>query len=308
MQIEKPGIYYDVPAADYFADPCPEPSFTQSLAKVVLEQSALHARNAHPRLVAQPEEPEEYTAPKAIGNAAHLFLIGRGKEIAEGKFDNWRTKDAQTFKKEAAATGKTPILTRHMQAAASMASAARVQLTVCGWDDAFVDGRGEAVLAWQEDGIWFRTMIDWLGERCVYDLKTGGGSFAPHTIAMKMEADGWDIQAAMHERALNALKPEWCGRCRFRFVAQENYPPYALVPIEISEHWLTMGRKKLDFAVDIWRRCMSTGIWEGYPQAPIVPDYPAYRESRWLDREQVYHDNIVALQRLAEPTDLLMGG
>jgi hypothetical protein len=307
--IEKPGIYHDMPTADYFADPCPEPSFTQSLAKILLEQSALHARNAHPRLVAQPEEPEEYTAPKAIGNAAHLFLIGRGKEIAEARFDNWRKKEAQEFKAEASAAGKTPILSKHLQAAASMASAARVQLTVCGWDDAFVDGRGEAVLAWQEDGLWFRTMIDWLGERRAYDLKTGGGSFAPHTVAIKMEADGWDIQAAMHERALNALHPAGAGRFRFRFIAQENYPPYALVPIEMNEHWLTMGRKKLDFALGIWRRCVSTGTWEGYPSAPIIPDYPTFREARWLDREQAYADNIVTLERLAhQPTDLLMGG
>src|SRR6266702_177650 len=31
MKITEPGIYYDVATADYFADPCPTPSFTQSL-------------------------------------------------------------------------------------------------------------------------------------------------------------------------------------------------------------------------------------------------------------------------------------
>jgi hypothetical protein len=46
--IIQPGIYYDITPADYFADPCPEPSATQSVLKVLLDQSPAHARCEHP--------------------------------------------------------------------------------------------------------------------------------------------------------------------------------------------------------------------------------------------------------------------
>src|SRR5262245_8713469 len=55
--IVMPGIYPNVALAEYYADPCQTPSFTQSLAKIVLDQSALHARNEHPRL--RPAELED---------------------------------------------------------------------------------------------------------------------------------------------------------------------------------------------------------------------------------------------------------
>jgi endonuclease/exonuclease/phosphatase family metal-dependent hydrolase len=96
MKISKPGIYRDFPTAAYFADPCPEPSFTQSLAKILIEQSPLHAYQAHPRLNVpaadeDADEAEKYSKAKAIGNAAHSLMLGRGKVLAVGDFNNWMT-------------------------------------------------------------------------------------------------------------------------------------------------------------------------------------------------------------------------
>src|ERR1035438_10073976 len=41
-----PGIYKGMLSDDYFADPTPEPSLSQSVAKILIEQSPLHARQA----------------------------------------------------------------------------------------------------------------------------------------------------------------------------------------------------------------------------------------------------------------------
>src|SRR4029077_5767017 len=94
----KQGIHFDVPASTYFADPCEGPSLTQSIAKILLEQSPLHAWHAHPRLGGKPDEPEAYDSAKAIGNAAHKLMIGRGKEIMVLEFDTFRTKDSQQIR------------------------------------------------------------------------------------------------------------------------------------------------------------------------------------------------------------------
>src|ERR1017187_3250533 len=102
FKIEKAGIYKDVADEEYRADPCPTPSLSQSIAKVLIAQSTLHAKEEHPRLKtpdeADDEAGEKYVKAQAIGNAAHAVLIGRGKTLAVGPFDNWATKDAKAFK------------------------------------------------------------------------------------------------------------------------------------------------------------------------------------------------------------------
>lgn len=297
----KQGIYFDMTSEQYFADPCDAPSFTQSLAKIVLAQSTLHAMHEHPRLAPKrdDDEPavEKYVAAQAIGNAVHATLIGRGKTLAVGDFPDWRGGKAKDFRADAEADGRAPILNKHMAQAHNTVLAVKLQLMNAGWTDAFHqgDGHGEAVVCWQEDGLWFRTMIDWVRPdlRAAYDLKTSAASFAPHGIGRKMVDDGWDVQAAMHERALDAIDPDGAGRRKFRFVAIENYPPYAMVPVEMTETWLTMGRKKLAVAIDLWRQAMGSGKFAGYPLEPCRPDYPNFAEAAWLERELQHNENTV---------------
>ena len=299
--ITKPGIYFDIAAADYFADPAPTPSLTQSIAKTLLERSPAHARLEHPRLAppkdGADEEAEKYVAAQAIGNAAHSILIGRGKDLAEANFDNFRTKAAQEFRALNEAAGRTVVLSKHLEQASNIVTATRQQLDAIGWRTAFREGHGEIVIAWQEGDLWLRSMLDWLDDRGdVYDLKTTGLSVAPHVVGRMAAEAGWDIQAAMHERGLNWTSgADRKARRNYRFVAVENEPPYALTAIELSETWLTMGRKKLNIAVSMWAQCMATNTWPAYPQHAITPEYPSFKEASWLDRETSEFGNLTVL-------------
>jgi hypothetical protein len=93
MKIDKPGIYRGVSSADYFADPCPTPSLTQSLIKILIERSPEHAWTASPRLNPQFEYDDDTKFD--IGNVAHRLVLGRGKEIEVVDFPDWRKKEAQ---------------------------------------------------------------------------------------------------------------------------------------------------------------------------------------------------------------------
>lgn len=293
MKIDKPGIYHDMASGDYFADPCPLPSLTQSIAKTLLGYSPAHARLEHPKLAPpiadEDAEPEKYMVAQAIGNAAHALLIGRGKTLAVADFPNWKTKDAQTFKADALLHDRTPILTKHMARAYAMVKATRDQLDAAGHKSAFLAGAGsgEVVIAWQEDGLWFRSMLDWVDGKWpkYFDFKSTGLSCAPHVVIERPSELGWDIQAAMHDRGLDVLAPDYAGRREFYFIAQENELPYALTPIRLSNHDLTMGHKKLQFAIDIWRDCMATGKWPAYPAETIHSRPRPWLESKFLERE-----------------------
>lgn len=306
MTIMEPGIYLGMSSADYFSDPCPMPSLTQSIAKILIEQSPAHARLEHPRLVPPVEVDEDspaekYDQDKAIGNAGHAMMIGRGKDIAEAKFNNFQSKEAKAFRDAPENAGKIIILTKHLRRAAAMVNAGRAALELIKWPAAFDDGDGEVVIAWSEGPIWFRSLIDWKASQLpfCYDYKSTGMSIAPHGVAMMIERAGWHIQAAMHERGLNLLEPAVSGARKFRFLAQENYPPYAVLPVELDEHWMTMGRKKLQHGIDLWCRCIEANRWPAYPLQSVTPEYPGFKEAQWLDRE------VVASER---PENILMGG
>lgn len=291
MRITTPGIYLDMASEDYFGDPAPVPSLSQSIAKILLECSPAHAAAEHPRL-APPIEPEDETADKydaarAIGNSAHAMLIGRGKGIATGEFPTWQTKASKEWRAEQELAGAEVILAKHQHRAASMVASARKQFAAHEAKSLFDNGRGEVALLWEEDGVWFRTLIDWLHDdlRTVDDYKTGALSAAPHTIPMRMVNAGWDVQAAIQERGLDILDPGNAGRRKFRFIVQENESPFAVSVSELPESTMTMGRKKLAAAVSIWRQCMARGEWPAYPPLINRPAYPGFKEAQWLDRE-----------------------
>jgi len=300
LRITEPGVYLNMPTTDYFVDPCPEPSLTQSIAKVLIEYSPAHARLEHPRLVAatgftgliapiQEDGEEKYDADKAIGSAAHAIITGRGRDLAVGEFDAWRGGDAKEFKTEALKAGRIIVLRKHFERAHEMVQLAREQLHGTEHETAFAPGNGdgEVVLAWAEDDIWLRTMIDWRGRPAprYYDYKTTGLCCAPHVVEDRPGELGWDVQGAMHQRGLDALEPENIGRREFFFVNQENWPPFALTVVRLSEADLTLGRKKLAVAADMWRTCMATGSWPGYPRSTVLSHPRGWTESQWLERE-----------------------
>jgi hypothetical protein len=265
------------------------PSFSQSIGKILIDQSPLHAAYAHPRLPPpqSDDEEEKYVKAKAIGDAAHMLMIGRGKTLAIGDFDDWRTKEAKEFKAKAIANGLTPIIAEHFERAGRIVDAAGKQLERHTESDCFQEGAGEVALFWQEGGLWFRCLVDWLHDNLsdVDDYKTSGMSVAEHCLGMRAVDQGWDVQAAMIERGLNALQPETIGRRKIRFIAQEQDEPHALNVMVMTEHWLTMGRKKLQHAIDIWSACMALNKWSGYPPRAVFPEYPGFKEAQWLNRE-----------------------
>lgn len=292
------GIHIDMPTAEYFADPCRAPSMTQSIAKILLEKSPLHAWHAHPRLNPdwQPDDPTKFD----VGNVAHKLMIGRGKDIVVlDAYDDWRTKAAKEAREAAQAVGKLAVLGHKFALAASMGKAAREQLDLRGLGDLFIRGSGEAVLTWENRAMWLRQMVDWLSpDRDIFvDYKTTEMSAAPHGLGRMMVNAGWPIQAAMAEWGLASVIGH--KRRRFLFVVQETEKPYALTVVEMSEAAMTMGRKQVNAAFEIWHRCMTANRWPGYPLEIVVPEYPGYAEASWLERE---------VNEFSQPSDLIMAG
>jgi hypothetical protein len=254
MQIEKPGIYRDISEADYRADPCPRPSLTQSQCKTLLETAPLKVRTENPRLNPDYAGADDEKA-FDLGNVAHRLVLGRGKDFAIMDFGDWRTKVAKEQRAEAIKFGLVPILKHQHEQAELMSFHLIAQLDRHEDRDAFTNGSAEVMIAWEEGGFWYRALVDWLHDdlRTVDDYKSSGMSMAPHVIGIRAESAGWHIQAAFIERGLDILDPAGAGRRKFRFIAQETDQPYLMSVMHMNEHWLTMGRKKMQYAETVWR-------------------------------------------------------
>lgn len=294
------GIHIDMSTAEYFADPCRAPSMTQSIAKILLEKSPLHAWHAHPRLNPdwQPDDPTKFD----VGNVAHKLMIGRGKDIVVlDAYDDWRTKAAKEVREAAQAVGKLAVLGKTFAKADRMVRAAREQLDLRRLGMLFQPDRGdgEVVLAWEGRRMWLRQMVDWLStDRGMFvDYKTTDMSAAPHGLGRMMVNAGWPIQAAMADWGLNSIVG--FKRRRFLFVVQETEYPHCLSVVEMSEAAMTMGHKQINAAFDVWCRCVTANGWPGYPREIVVPEYPGYAEASWLERE---------VNEFSQPSDLIMAG
>lgn len=286
--ITSEGIFPDFPVNDYFDDPCPEPSLTQSLCKIILDQSPLHAKFAHPRLGTKFDNSEDYEKNMAIGNAIHAILLGRGKHVAVGNFNDWRTKASQEWKTAALEAGETPILAKHWDRADFACRSIRKQLDTIPGHKPLTDGESEVVIAWKEQGFWFRSMIDYVssGNCRLEDLKSTSGSVSPSAIPFMMSDSGWAVQAALQDRGLNKLDPANAGRRRFRFLAIENREPYGLTINELSESVMTVGRRMVDLAIRIWKQCMASDVWPCYPIETNYPDVPVFKLTVWEEQER----------------------
>lgn len=285
MKLTKPGIYRGVTEADYRADPCPSPSLTQSAVKILLDRAPKHAWTDNPRLNPnfEPDDDPKFD----VGNAAHRLILGRGKDFEIVRASDWRTKAAQEAREKAADEGKIGILEHQFGQAADMAAAARAQLDKHQDADAFTAGDAEVMIAWQEDGIWFRALVDWLHTdlRTVDDYKSTAMSVADHVLGHRALGGLWHVQAAFIARGLDILDPAGAGRRLYRFIAQETDKPHALNVMHMTEHWMTMGRKRVEAGIARWRPAIEANRWPAYGTRPVLPEYPDYDERKWLDRE-----------------------
>ena len=278
----KAGIY-DMTAAEYHADPCPAPSLSASVAHRLLTQSPAHAYHCHPKLGQGKQDDAEHFD---LGTAAHAYLLEGETGFALIDAKDWRTKAAQEQREAARAEGKTPLLLRQWDDVRAMAGAARVQLGALPRPVPLLDGRAEETLIWQERGIWCRARLDWLrGDLAwIEDYKTTSGTAHPEAWARgALFENGYDLQAAWYVRGAKAVlgaEPD------FRFVVQENYPPYALSVIGLAPDVWTLATKKALAAIELWAQCLETGSWPAYPTQTCYAELPAWREAAWMEREE----------------------
>ncbi|MGU3475702.1 PD-(D/E)XK nuclease-like domain-containing protein [Methylobacterium sp. D48H] len=291
--VREPGIYR-MPAAVYHADPCPEPSLSSSIARILIDQTERHAYAAHPRLGGDRDDQKDRRLD--IGSVAHELLTGKGRGIhviealnkAGKPVENYATKAAQEERDDAIERGETPVLAGDLARSERMVSAIREKCRhTPGAERAFHEGEGELVLIWRDRiGVWGRAMLDWFDPETatVDDLKTTSAGLSDRMLATRI-ADGLDIQEAWYRRGLVHLMPELAGRVRFRFHFVETDEPHEARIVPLCGEQQYLGERRAVAAAVAFRECLRSDDWPGYADV-IAPVEPArWAAERWEMRE-----------------------
>lgn len=282
---------YDMDEESYHADPCPEPSLSSSIAKKILAFSPLHAWAAHPRL--NPNREDEFADKFDLGSAAHSLVLHDPKKFEVIEAPDYKTKAARDLRDAARAAGKIPLIEKNWLRVHAMAHAARLQLDNHEEaSDAFKNGKPEQTIIWKEGDIWCRARLDWLPDagNIFDDYKSTAASADPDTYARMMFNLGYDMQAAFYCRGIRALK--LARDPTFRFIVQEIELPHALSVISLMPAAVELAQHKVERAISLWRSCLLSGTWPGYPNRTCYVDAPIWHEQQYLERDARVNETI----------------
>ena len=273
LDLSEYEYHYDLTGDD-------RPSASASILHEFVTNTAAHAKARHPKL--NPELVREDATHFDIGTAAHDLLLGGPDRIALIEADSFRTKAAQQARDEARVNGQLPLLDKHWRDVQAMVASVRSHL-----DDLdvqpplFRDGQPEVTLVWEDRDVLCRARLDWLRAGGIDDFKTTT-SARPEKWSRTMFDHGCDIQAAFY---LRGVKAAFGIDATFRFLVVEKSEPYACAVFSPAPDTLALANQKIDWALDMWKRCVESGDWPAYAERVHYVTLPPWAEGAWFDRE-----------------------
>lgn len=261
--ITEPGIYCDIPEADYHADPVDGGSLSSSAVRVILDAPARYRYSAD-----NPVFKDAFD----FGSVVHELALGTGGGIVEIDAPDWRTKAAKEARDAARGEGKTPLLTKDLVVARAAVDALMAHPTANTLLTA--EGRSEVTVVWEQAGTMRRARIDRLrdGDPVIaVDLKTTR-SAEPRAFSKSAYNFGYHHQAAWYLDGLmaNGIDAE------FVIVAVESDPPHLVTTHQFDAEMLDVARRLNESAAATWRQCREADEWPGYSPEMQLIQLPAW--------------------------------
>lgn len=282
---------HDITHDEYHEDPCPAPSLSSSIAKLLIERSPWHAKFNHPRLnpFFEPKEKESFD----LGSAFHTLMLGKGADVVVVHASDWRTADAKAERAAIRKDGRTPLLIHQFVQANAMVEAVKRQIEKHeeardAFGEHFSAGAPERTIIWREDnGVWCRARFDWMPHFGIAypDLKSTAAVANPANWGRRVMFDtGCDIQDAFYRRGLKKL--ELADEHAFLlFVVCELEEPHAMATHRLTPAAAAMADRKVEHAINLFGLCSDRNWWPGYRRETAWHDPPPWHEQRWIERE-----------------------
>jgi len=275
----KPGIYPFIPIEQYVDDTvCEVPTLSSSMASTMLERSPAHAWHAHPRFN---RKERDFSRAANFGTAVHSLVFG-GESLVRIDADGYTTKAAREARDYALTHGQVPVLNEEFERAVAIADHTKGLLKdLCtetmDYENTIIFTVGKTLCRSRPDAI-----SD--SRRLIVDLKITGTN--SREANRQFFSQGYDLQAAFLERAADSLDPAGVGKREIVYLFVEDEPPYAHCFLQVSEGTLSIARKKMNAAVNMWAKCLKDNQWPIIQPANTFTQRPSYEETAWLVREE----------------------
>lgn len=266
--------------ADYHADPCETPSLSSSLAKVIIKKSLRHAYHMHPRLGGgQPKQ----SSVMSFGTLVHELVLNDGRNIDVLFFPDYKTNKAKEARDHSLAAGRKPLLEKDALDIDKIATSVRKELHAIG-----VSGlsRTEIKIAFEDEGVQCRAMVDAITHTCILDLKTTEDA-SDIGVQRAILNYGYDIQAHAYRKAVHTVLGVNDGALPFVFLFVEKDPPFVARAVVLSGAMEKLGQLKWDRARKLWKQALETGEWPVYSRGVSVIDAPPWAISQEVASEDV---------------------
>ena len=262
----KPGIYSGVKNHDYHRD---EALGSTSLKTLATKTPAHYKHNQE-----HPKSSDAFN----LGSAAHSLILEEDTTaFVVVDAANWLTKDAKAAKAEALAGGLVPLLTKEFEQVKAMRD------SVMAHDIArqlLTGHKAEQSVFWDEDGLMLKCRPDAWQPGLLVDLKTTVNA-DPNEFGKTAHNFGYHQSAAHYIDGVKAATGE---DLPFHFVLVEKTEPHLVSVVELDWEAIDYGRALNDRAKRIYRECLKSGEWPGYPTAePIsLPNFAIYQMDELL--------------------------
>lgn len=292
-----PGVYPNLPAADYHAH------------SAMSAGDAIKLRDTCPSVFRyEKDHPQLSTPALDFGNAAHCMVLEgdqferRYHVLPEGYNAGHTKKWAEAIAGAQAAVeaGKTLVKADDLKTIKAMAKAIRRHPLA---KHAFVNGTPEVSMFWRdaEIGIDCRLRLDWMpaakGAAIFPDLKTTRDA-NPEFLAREMWDKSYYLRAAWYEDGLRELGFE---NARYLPIFIDKSPPHEIVPVWPNDAALTWGRVQMKRLRSVLAHCRATGEWPGYTDDAITLGLPYWAEMKL--QEQHERGDFELMARMQAPLD-----
>jgi hypothetical protein len=246
------GVYADISNTDYHKDPALGSTSLKTLATRT-PAHYLHDQ-AHPK----------QSAAFDLGTVAHSLILEQDESgvvviDVEAKRGKVWTEPAEA----AEAAGKIALTAKEWAQVTAMRDSVMAH-DVAG--PLFTGHRPEHSVFWEEDGLKLKCRPDAWRDDLLVDLKTTV-SADPRDFGKTAYNFGYHQSAAHYQDGVRTVAGETLP---FIFVLVEKAAPYLVSVVELDEVALDYGRQMNDRAKRVYRECVVSGNWPGYPATEPV--------------------------------------
>jgi hypothetical protein len=262
----KPGIYSGIKNADYHRDP--------ALGSTSLKTLATRTPAHYQHDKAHPKTSDAFD----LGTVAHSLILEGDEsgveviDVVEKKGKVW-TEPAEA----ARAAGKIPLKSAEwLQVKGMRDSVMRHEIA----GPLFADHKAEESVFWDEEGQTYKCRPDAWRRDVLVDLKTILNA-DPNEFGKTAHNFGYHQSAPHYQDGVKAATGE---ELPFHFVLVEKTAPYLVSVVELDIEAVNIGRQLNDRAKRIYRECVETNTWPGYPSAELIslPMWAIYQAEELL--------------------------